>query len=124
MFKFFKERKKEPKNLKEILVCFNSLEKNFKNLSEELEKLKEESKFFIQKTGIVRFNPFSGIGGDQSFSIALLDRNNNGFVITSFYTREKNRVYAKPIVSGKSQYFLSKEEKEVIEKAINSEPKC
>jgi len=120
MFKFFKKRRKEPKNLKEVLVRFQNLEKNFERLSEELERLKEESKLSIQRTGMVRFNPFSKIGGDQSFSIALLDRNNNGFVITSFYTRERNRVYAKPIVNGKSQYFLSEEEKEAIEKAINS----
>ncbi|MBZ9569847.1 DUF4446 family protein [Patescibacteria group bacterium] len=124
MFKFFKKTKKEPKNLKEILARFGNLEKNFEKLSEELEKLKKESKFFIQKTGVVRFNPFSEIGGDQSFSIALLDGNNNGSVITSLYSREGNRVYAKPIVNGKSQYFLSKEEKEAIEKAINSKPKC
>ncbi|MBZ9578297.1 DUF4446 family protein [Patescibacteria group bacterium] len=124
MFNFFEKKKKKPKNLKEILTRFNDLEKNFEKLSEELERLKGESQFSIQKTGIVRFNPFSEIGGDQSFSIALLNRNNNGFVITSFYTRERNRVFAKPIVNGKSQYFLSKEEKEAIEKAINTEPKC
>ncbi len=120
---FFK-KKKEPKNLKEILARFGNLEKNFEELSEELKKLKEDSKFSIQKIGTVRFNPFSEIGGDQSFSIALLDGNNNGSVITSLYSREGNRVYAKPIVNGKSQYFLSKEEKEAIEKAINSKPKC
>ena len=124
MFNFFKKRKKEPRSLKEILVRFESLEKNFEKLSEELEKLKKESKFSIQKTGVVRFNPFSEIGGDQSFSVALLDGNNNGFTITSLYTREGNRVYAKPIVNGKSQYFLSKEEKEAIEKAINFKSKC
>ena len=124
MFNLFKKRKKEPKNLKEILVRFESLEKNFEKLSEDLEKLRKESKFSIQKTGMVRFNPFSEIGGDQSFSIALLDGNNNGFVITSFYTRERNRVYAKSVVNGKSQYSLSKEEKEAIEKAINPELKC
>ena len=81
--------------------------------------MKGESKFSIQKTGVVRFNPFSEIGGDQSFSIALLNKNNDGLVITSLYTRERNRVYAKPIIKGKSQYLLSKEEKEALEKAIN-----
>lgn len=124
MFNFFKKRKKKPKNLKEILSQCNDLEKNLERISQELEKLKKESKFFIQKTGVVRFNPFSGIGGNQSFSVALLDGNNNGFVITSFYSREGNRVYAKPIISGKSEYLLSKEEKEAIEKAINSGSKC
>lgn len=118
MFNFFKKKEKGLKNLKEILVRFKNLEKNFEEISQELEKLKKESKFHVQKTGIVRFNPFSEIGGNQSFSVVLLDGNNNGFVITSFYSREGNRVYAKPIISGKSEYLLSKEEKSALEKAI------
>lgn len=118
MFNLFK-KKKEPENLQEILSQFKNLKENFEKFSEELEKLKKESKFSIQKIGIVRFNPFFEIGGNQSFSVALLDGNNTGFVITSLYTREGNRIYAKPIVDEKSQYLLSKEEKEAIEKAIN-----
>ena len=121
MLSFLKRKKKEPKNLKEILAQFEILEKNFKKLSQELEKLKKESQFFISKVGIVRYNPFSQIGGNQSFSIAFLDGKNNGFVITSLYTREGNRVYAKPVQNGKSQYFLSKEEKEAIAKAMKTE---
>jgi hypothetical protein len=123
MFNLFK-KKKEPENLQEILSQLKNLKENFEKFSEELEKLKKESKFSIQKIGIVRFNPFFEIGGNQSFSVALLDGNNNGFVITSLYTREGNRIYAKPIVDEKSQYLLSKEEKEAIEKAINPNSKC
>ena len=117
MFKFFKKGKKEPENLKEVLAQFKDLENNFEKLSEELESLKKESKFSVQKIGIVRFNPFSEVGGDQSFSIALLDGNNNGIVITSLYSREGNRVYGKPIKAGVSEYSLSEEEKQAIEKA-------
>jgi len=117
MFNFFKKNKKEPKNLKEVLSCFEKLENNFKKLSEELENLKNENKFSIQQVGIVRFNPFSEVGGDQSFSIALLDGRGNGVVITSLYTREGNRVYGKPIKAGQSEYLLSAEEKEAIERA-------
>jgi len=68
---------------------------------------------------VVRFNPFSGVGSDQSFSIALLDSNDNGVVITSLYTRNENRVYAKPLKAGRSEYLLSAEEKNAIEKAKN-----
>jgi len=117
MFKFFKKRKKEPENFKEILSQFKDLEKNFEKLSEELENLKKESKFNIQKVGIVRFNPFAEVGSDQSFSIALLDSNDNGVVITSLYTREGNRVYGKPIKGSTSEYSLSEEEKKAIEMA-------
>lgn len=119
MFNFFKKEKKEPKNLKEVLVCLENLEKNFKSIFQEIENFKKENKFSIQKLGIVRFNPFSEVGSDQSFSIALLDGNDNGIVITSLYTREENRVYGKPIKAGLSEYSLSVEEKEAIDKAKN-----
>jgi len=117
MLKFFKKKKKEPENLKEVLAQFRDLEKNFEKISEEIENLKEESKFSVQKIGVVRFNPFSEVGGDQSFSIALLDGSNSGVVVTSLYSREGNRVYGKPIKEGSSEYSLSEEEKEAIEKA-------
>ena len=119
MFKFFKKRKKEPKNFKEVLSYLKNLKDNFEKLSQDLENLKKENKFSLQKVGIVRFNPFSEVGGDQSFSIALLDGNNDGLVISSLYSREGNRVYGKPIKNGSSQYSLSKEEEEAIKKAIS-----
>jgi len=117
MFNFFKKDKK-PENLKDILSQFEGLEKEIKIISEELENLKKGSRFSIQKKGIVRYNPFSEVGSNQSFSAVLLDGNNDGMVITSLFTREGNRVYAKPIKNGVSEYSLSNEEKGVIEKAI------
>lgn len=119
MFKFF-EKKKEPRNLKEILRQFGDLEKEVERISQGFENLKKENKFSVQKIGIVRYNPFSEVGGDQSFSIALLDGNNDGVVITSLYARDGNRVYGKPIKKGASEYSLSEEEKRAIEEAIAS----
>lgn len=111
---FFSKKKKEPENLKELLSRFKNLEKSFEMISEELNNLKRENKFSIQKVGLVRFNPFKEIGGDQSFSLVLLDNNNDGVVITSLYTREGNRVYGKPIKAGLSEYLLSEEEKKLL----------
>lgn len=122
MLNFFK-KKKEPENLKEILSQFQELKGNFEKISKELGNLKKENKFNIQKLGIVRFNPFKEIGGNQSFSIALLDGNDDGIVITSLYTKEGNRVYGKPIKNGKSEYLLSEDEKEAIEYAKRKKSK-
>ena len=97
------------------MTQFDDLKMNFKKLSEELENLKKENKFSIQKIGLVRFNPFKEIGGNQSFSVALLDGNDSGIVVTSLYSREGNRVYGKPIEKGVSNYLLSEEEKQVLE---------
>jgi len=122
MWNFFKKktgtRFAGAENLKEILAQFKDLKEDFQKISKELEDLK---KFSIQKVGIVRFNPFKEVGGNQSFSIALLDGNDNGIVITSLYTREGNRVYGKPIKRGQSEYLLSEEEKEAIAKAMKME---
>jgi hypothetical protein len=115
MINFFKNQKKEPENLKEILGQFNDLKENFERISAELESLRKKNNFNMQKIGMVRFNPFRGIGGDQSFSAAILDGNNSGIVITSLYNREENRVYGKPIKDGHSEYLLSEEEKKAIE---------
>ncbi len=120
---FSKTNKTKPENIKDILAELKSLEGNFEKISKELEELKKESRFWVQKIGIIRFNPFSEVGGDQSFSIALLDANNSGVVISSLYSRQENRIYGKPIKNGKSEYQLSEEENQAIEKAKNDQKK-
>ncbi len=88
-------------------------------IKEHIAKLREISRISFQKYAMVRFNPFQEVGSDQSFSIALLDEDNNGFVITSHFGRDFNKIYSKPITAGKSEYSLSKEEETVISKAIH-----
>jgi len=117
IFDIAKRKDREPKNLEEVLAQFKELKENFEKISRELETLKKENKFNVQKVGLIRFNPFKEIGGNQSFSLALLDGNENGVVITSLYTREGNRVYGKPIENGKSLHLLSEEENQAIERA-------
>lgn len=107
-------------------VLFSQIEKTkdieliLKEVMDRVKSLENISKITFQKIGVVRFNPFNDIGGNQSFAIALLDSQNNGFVISSFFTQEGNRVYAKSVVNGKSDYSLSDEEKEAITRAIGS----
>ncbi|MBI2041823.1 MAG: DUF4446 family protein [Candidatus Nealsonbacteria bacterium] len=120
MFKLFNKTKEDPKNMKEILGYLKKLEENFQNLSQELDALKEKNKKNLHKVGLVRFNPFPEVGGDQSFSVAVLDANDDGFVMTSHYLRELSRAYAKPIEKGTSRYQLSKEEIEAIARAMGS----
>lgn len=94
-----------------------TLENNSEDLSKTLEALGNEFFYAVQRVGIVRFNPFANTGGDQSFAVALLDRNDNGIVISSLYSNERQLVYAKPIENGKSTYNLTKEEKEALSRA-------
>lgn len=72
----------------------------------------------IQKFSIVRYKAFEDVGSDLSFSIALLDDKNDGFVITGIYGRAECTTFAKPIENGISKYDLSEEEKLAIKNAI------
>lgn len=75
----------------------------------------------LQHVGLVRFNPFEDTGSDQSFVIALLDAQRDGFVISSLHGRDSTRVFAKPISAGASMHQLSGEEADAIRIAL--EPK-
>ena len=69
----------------------------------------------LKKVGLVRFNPYREMGGNQSFSLAVLDQEGSGVVISALHSRDSTRVYAKPVVLGKeSKYSLSDEEKEAV----------
>ncbi len=113
------KNKKKLETIDEVVKYAEALEKKIENLSNEIEHIKKEGKFAVQKIGMVRYNPFSGIGGDQSFSIAMLNADNDGVVITGIFSNEGNRVYAKPVEKGGSKYLLSDEEKEAIKKVTN-----
>jgi hypothetical protein len=118
MFNFFKKTEKEPKNLDEVLKELRLLRKSNSLLSQELKKLQGESQLHFKKFGFIRYNPFPGVGSDQSFSLTLLTNRNDGIIITSLFSREGNRVYAKTVEAGGSSYALSDEEKKVLQEAI------
>lgn len=72
----------------------------------------------IQRVGVVRFNPFTDTGGDQSFAIALLDALGNGLVLSSLHGRADTRIFAKAVRGGRSKHQLSTEEEDAIRQAL------
>jgi len=117
---FFKNRK--TKNMEELMKNLmeetRQLIKKSQDFSRAIKNLEKLSKNNLIKTRLVRFNALGGLGGNQSFILVVLDLENNGFIISSFYTREGNRVYAKSINSGKPEFTLSEEEEEALQSAI------
>ena len=85
-------------------------------LHHDLEAISRQS---IQKVGVVRFNPFSDTGGDQSFAVALLDAQGNGVVLSSLHGRADTRIFAKQVQAGRSKHALSDEEQDAIRKALS-----
>ena len=71
----------------------------------------------IRSVETVRFNPFLDAGSNQSFAISFLNDEGNGVVMSSLYARDRMSIFAKPITNGKSDFELSTEEKEVLEKS-------
>lgn len=71
----------------------------------------------FQRVGLVRFNPFEDTGGNQSFTLALLDAAGDGWVLSSLHARTGTRVYAKAIKGGRGDAELSAEESAAIAQA-------
>ena len=86
-----------------------------------LADLSNLSKDAITRVGVVRFNAFEQHGPDLSFSVALLNENGSGMVLTSIFGDHESRVYAKSIKNGTSTYPLSVEEKNVLSIALGTD---
>lgn len=72
-----------------------------------------------QKMSIVKYDAFKEMGGKLSFSMAMLDDKNNGYILTSVHTREGCYTYVKEIIKGESFVVLSEEERKALEEAKN-----
>jgi len=101
--------------LRENQALNDRLDASERKLS-EVEKHAEKSKRHI---GLVRYDAFEEVGGSQSFALAVYDDNGDGVVLNSIIGRTDCRVYAKPLVGGRSDRNLSEEERKAIEEALN-----
>ena len=110
------------KNLEDMVITYLDKIEVVKEENEGMKRMNEkihgELKTCVQNTSIVRYRAFEDVGSDLSFSLALLDGNHNGVIITSIYGRNESTTYAKPIDKGISRYDLSQEEKKVLAQSI------
>lgn len=114
-----KETEKEGEFLRDAVRRLAKTEAKLEEFGPRIDLLEKISKISVQKVGFLRFNPFQDTGGDQSFILALLDRENNGVILTSLYAREGMRIYAKNVEKGRSKHPLSEEEKRVLEETTH-----
>lgn len=105
------------KTLEKVIAKEQDNTLKISELKKRIAWLEENGKAHVQKLGFVRFNPFKELGGDHSFSLAILNDNNSGVIITSLHTRDRTRVYMKDIRKGKSFLELSHEEKKALDSA-------
>lgn len=96
------------------------LEESSKNHMEEIRSIKEVQDITLNKVAIVKYDAFKEMGGKLSFALAMLDKENNGFVMNAIHSREGCYTYIKEIVKGESYIVLGEEEKEALRQAVNS----
>ena len=97
----------------ELLKANAANEKNIKSLFNNM-------KFTFQKVGLVKYDAFNEMGGKLSFSLALLNETEDGFVLNAVHSREGCYTYIKEIVGGNSIIVLAEEEQEALNMAKES----
>ena len=93
---------------------------------EELEKAdKDVMRLFnrslvnsYQKVAVVKYNAFEGMGGQASFVLAMLDLNNNGFLLNVIHSRNTCYTYLKEIREGQAEVVLGNEERMALMQAV------
>jgi hypothetical protein len=76
----------------------------------------------MQHVGMVRFDAFHDVSGQQSFSLAMLDGDLNGAIITALFGRQESRCFGKPVMAGKTNQPLSGEEERALKTALEDHP--
>ena len=92
--------------------------RDIEHLESRLAAVEAAQRRSFQRVGLVRYNPFEETGGNQSFALALLDADGDGWVLSSLHARSGTRVYAKTITAGRSDATLSDEEVDAIRQAL------
>ena len=106
-------------SMQEDISNLHDFEKEMKHYLTSVEKRLRRS---VQAVETIRYNPFKGTGsgGNQSFATTLLTEEGDGVVISSLYSREHVRVFSKPLKAHKSEFELTEEELDVLNKAKES----
>ena len=109
-----------------------SLEKLFHQRFKEIDKLNKQNELTkknladlkkiqgmtLNKYGIVKYDAFDDVGGKMSFALAMLDKENTGFILNAIHSRDNCFLYLKEIVKGESYIMLSAEEIDALRQAI------
>ena len=72
----------------------------------------------IQKTGLVKYNAFDGMGGESSFALTLLNMDNTGYILNAMHSRNSCYLYIKEINRGEPEKELSREERLSLNQAM------
>ena len=97
------------------------LKKQVEKDGKEIKHIYKRLETVFQKVGIVKYDAFKQMGGQLSFCVALLDENNNGYVMNSVHSTDGCYSYVKAIHEGECEISLGEEEQKALSMAINHE---
>ncbi len=113
---------KKGKDLEDTIIALHeeikSLAKANETMHKEITVINSKLKKSIRGLETIRFNPFADQGSNQSFAIGMLNEDGDGVVLSSLYSRERMSIFAKPVKNHKSDFELTTEEKEALQKAL------
>jgi hypothetical protein len=95
------------------------MDETLKAQGNHLQHLQSQTDQCLQHVGLVRFDAFEDVGGQQSFSLAFMNVGRDGIVLSGIHSRNDIRVYAKSLDKGQSSVDLSDEEKQAIRQAVS-----
>lgn len=72
----------------------------------------------FQKLGLIKYDALNEMGGKLSFSLCLLNENNDGYILNAMHTREGCYTYVKEIINGNSIIQLAEEEQKALSQAL------
>ena len=102
------------KHIETVEQCRSDIER----MNSEFDQIRKDTADFIRKVGLVRYQGFKDTGGDQSFSLALLNEENSGIIITSLLGRGFSKIYAKKVTNGSPERTLTNEEERALNQAL------
>jgi hypothetical protein len=108
-----------------LQVAFLALNERVEEVAERLEERMHESERRLDGAiafrALVRYDAYGELSGHQSTSLALLDAEGNGVVLSSIAHRDTARLYCKQVLGGRGEHVLSPEEDEAIRRALAGE---
>lgn len=94
------------------------LKQSTESNKKEIRMLYKKFEGAYQKCGIIKYDAFQQMGGQLSYSLALLNERNDGFILNSVHSTDGCYSYTKEIKNGQSSITLGEEEKQALDMAI------
>ena len=113
----------DAQSLEKVFVRkFNQIDKLYEAKEDhehDINSIKSNMETMFSKHGVEKYDAFDDVGGKLSFALAMLDKNNTGFILNAIHSRDNCFFYIKEIVNGESYILLSSEEMDALRHAVH-----